>query len=45
MLACLKRYYYFCNEYIYNSFMTDNRIIGREYEQHILKNICEEKGL
>ncbi len=23
--------------------MTDNRIIGREYEQHILKNICEEK--
>ena len=23
--------------------MTDNRIIGREYEQHILRNICEEK--
>ena len=21
----------------------DNRIIGRTYEQHILKNICEEK--
>ncbi len=23
--------------------MADNRIIGREYEQHILKNLCEEK--
>ena len=23
--------------------MSDNRIIGREYEQHILKNICDEK--
>lgn len=23
--------------------MADNRIIGRAYEQHILKNICEEK--
>ena len=23
--------------------MADNRIIGREYEQHVLKNICEEK--
>ena len=21
----------------------DNRIIGRLYEQHILKNVCEEK--
>ena len=23
--------------------MEDNRIIGREYEQHVLKNICDEK--
>ena len=22
--------------------MTENRIIGRDYEQHILQNICEE---
>ena len=23
--------------------MTENRIIGRDYEQHVLQNICEEE--
>lgn len=23
--------------------MSENRIIGRDYEQHILQNICEEE--
>lgn len=26
-----------------NSSMAENRIIGRDYEQHILQNICEEE--